>query len=107
MMLARFGQRSESRQLRQRDIHPEGTRADLERADPAPELFAQVAAQYRANREAYQGQLEGERSALAKAQQDLNSAIEMESRLTQTLPIYQEQEDVKRLVMPVSRIHEI
>ena len=57
-----------------------------------PELFSQVAAQYRANREAYQGQLEGERSALTKAQQDLNSAIEMESRLRQTLPIYQEQE---------------
>ncbi|MGH6631117.1 MAG: biotin/lipoyl-binding protein, partial [Burkholderiales bacterium] len=31
------------------------------------ELFAQVAAQYRANREAFQGQREGERAALAKA----------------------------------------
>ncbi|MGH8766811.1 MAG: HlyD family type I secretion periplasmic adaptor subunit [Burkholderiales bacterium] len=56
------------------------------------ELFAQVAAQYRANREAYQGQREGERAALVKAEQDLHGALEMESRLRQTLPIYREQE---------------
>ncbi len=56
------------------------------------ELFRQVAAQYRANREAYFDQMESERALLAKAQQELRAAQEMESRLRQTVPIYIEQE---------------
>jgi hemolysin D len=57
-----------------------------------PELFAQASAQHSANREAYSSQLESERAVLAKAEQDLKGAIEMESRLRQIVPIYQEQE---------------
>ncbi|HWA12787.1 MAG TPA: HlyD family type I secretion periplasmic adaptor subunit [Burkholderiales bacterium] len=57
-----------------------------------PALFAQAAAQYRANREAYASQVESERAVLARAEQDLNGAVEMESRLAQTVPIYREQE---------------
>jgi hemolysin D len=56
------------------------------------ELHQQVASQYRANREAYADQMESERAQLAKAQQELRSAQEMESRLRQTVPIYIEQE---------------
>ncbi len=78
-------------QLRRIEAELRGAPFLLQEGD-RPELFAQVAAQYRANREAYQGQREGERAALAKAEQDLSGALEMESRLRQTLPIYQEQE---------------
>ncbi len=56
------------------------------------DLYAQAVAQYRANRGAYRSQLESEQAVLAKAGQDLNGAIEMESRLRQIVPIYQEQE---------------
>jgi len=56
------------------------------------DLHAQAAAQYRANREAYRSQMDSEQAVLAKAEQDLNGAIEMESRLRQIVPIYQEQE---------------
>jgi hemolysin D len=57
-----------------------------------PDLFAQASAQHRANREAHASQLESERAVLAKAEQDLKGAIEMETRLRQIVPIYQEQE---------------
>ncbi len=55
-------------------------------------LFAKVEAQYRSRRLAYQDALETERAALAKAQHDLNSSLEVQSKLRQTLPIFQEQE---------------
>ena len=57
-----------------------------------PDLVQQVAAQSLANRRAYESQLEGEQAALAKAGQDLNGALEMESRLKQIVPIYMETE---------------
>jgi len=56
------------------------------------DLYRQVAAQYRANRQAYNDQLEGARAVLAKAEQERKAAQEMEARLKQTLPIYMEQE---------------
>ena len=56
------------------------------------DLIQQVTAQSLANRRAYESQLESEQAALAKAQQDLSGAMEMESRLKQTVPIYQETE---------------
>ena len=62
--------------------HP-GDRADL---------IQQVTAQTLANRRAYESQLESEQATLAKAGQDLNVALEMESRLKQTVPIYIETE---------------
>lgn len=55
-------------------------------------LFSQVDAQYRSHRLAYQDALETERAALSKARHDLKSAFEVESKLKQTLPIFQEQE---------------
>lgn len=57
-----------------------------------PALFSQVEAQYRAHRLAYQDAIDTERAALSKAQHDLKSALEVESKLKQTLPIFQEQE---------------
>ena len=56
------------------------------------DLIEQVTAQSLANRRAYESQLESEQATLAKAQQDLNGAMEMQSRLQQTVPIYQETE---------------
>ena len=57
-----------------------------------PDLIQQVTAQALANRRAYESQLESEQAALAKAEQDLSGAMDMESRLKQTVPIYQETE---------------
>ena len=57
-----------------------------------PDLIQQVTAQALANRRAYESQLESEQAALTKAEQDLSGAMDMESRLKQTVPIYQETE---------------
>src|SRR5262245_38839980 len=54
-------------------------------------LYAQVDAQYRARRQAYLDALGAERALLAKARQDLQSALEVEGKLKQTTPIYSEQ----------------
>jgi HlyD family secretion protein len=54
-------------------------------------LFDQIDAQYRARRLAQQDALEGERTLLVKAQQDLHAAVEVESKLKKTVPIYREQ----------------
>jgi HlyD family secretion protein len=62
------------------------------KADDAPALFGQVDAQHRARREAYQDALDTERALLAKSQQDLKAAVEVEAKLVRTAPIYQEQE---------------
>src|SRR4051812_8396893 len=64
----------------------------VKKPQDGPALFAQVDAQYRSHRLAYQDALETERAALTKAQHDLKSAIEVESKLKQTLPIFVEQE---------------
>src|SRR5258706_7957869 len=60
------------------------------------DLIQQVTAQSLANRRAYESQLESEQAALAKAGQDLNGALDMESRLKQTVPIYLETEAAHR-----------
>jgi HlyD family secretion protein len=49
-------------------------------------------AQYRARRQAHLDAVGAEQAVLAKAQQDLKAALETESKLQQTLPIYQDQE---------------
>ena len=64
----------------------------LRRPGEAPEIFRQVEAQFRARRQAYQDTLAAERAVIAKAQQDLKGAGEIEGKLRQTAPIYQEQE---------------
>ena len=78
-------------QLRRIDAELKGVPLVKQSGDRAA-LFAQVDAQYRSHRLAYQDALDTERAALAKAQNDLRSAIEIESKLKQTLPIFREQE---------------
>ena len=78
-------------QLRRIDAELKGAPLLKNPSDDAA-LFAQVEAQYRSHRLAYQDALDTERAALAKAQHDLNSSLEVQSKLKQTLPIFQEQE---------------
>lgn len=62
------------------------------RPGDSAELYAQVDAQQRARAQAYRDALDTERAALAKAQGDLKSALEVESKLRKTGPLYREQE---------------
>ena len=77
--------------LRRIDAELAGVEPEQEAGDP-PELFGQMLAQYRARRQAHIDAIGGEQAVLAKAQQDLSGALETESKLRQTLPIYQDQE---------------
>ena len=63
------------------------------RKDDPPELFAQVDAQYRARRQAYLDAVATEQSVLAKAEQDLKGAAEVQQKLAKMLPLYREQEE--------------
>jgi HlyD family secretion protein len=81
-----------SLQLRRIDAELSGAALAARRGDP-PELFAQVEAQYRARRQAFLDSLETERATLAKAEQELRAAREVESKLRKQLPIYREQEE--------------
>jgi HlyD family secretion protein len=82
---------SRSLQLRRIDAELAGTSLAPRAGDP-PALFAQVDAQFRARRQAYLDSVETEKSILAKAEQDLRSAKEIEAKLRKQLPIYREQE---------------
>ncbi len=62
------------------------------RADDPPELVGQVEAQLNAHRQAHLGALEIERAMLAKAEQDLSSAGEVEAKLQKTIPLFLQQE---------------
>lgn len=62
------------------------------KSDDPPALFAQVEAQHRARRQAYQDAIDAEHALLAKAQQDLKASQEIEAKLSRTAPIYREQE---------------
>jgi hemolysin D len=77
--------------LRRIDAELAGIEPKREPDDPAG-LFAQVLAQYQARRQAHLDAVDTEKAVLAKAQQDLRAALETESKLRQTLPIYQDQE---------------
>ncbi|MES2771792.1 MAG: HlyD family type I secretion periplasmic adaptor subunit [Pseudomonadota bacterium] len=59
--------------------------------DP-PALSAEVAAQYRANRNALDAALAEERSRLLKARAELAAARQVQEKLTQTLPHYRDQD---------------
>jgi HlyD family secretion protein len=61
--------------------------------DAPPELLAQMMSQYRTNRQAYVDALEAERSVRVRAEQQLQSALAQESKLRQTAPIYEAQEE--------------
>jgi HlyD family secretion protein len=78
-------------QLRRIDAELKGARLQRSADDP-PELAAQVAAQLEARRQAYLDALGAEQAVLAKAQHDLASAGEIETKLMQTTPILREQE---------------
>ena len=78
-------------QLRRIQAELSGAPFEIAKSDP-PAMYQQVLAQYHANREAFRSQIENEQAALAKAEQDLKGAVEMESRLKQTVPIYRETE---------------
>ncbi len=61
-------------------------------ADDSPELFSQVEAQLNARRQAHLGALDIERAILIKAEQDLKSAEEVETKLQKTIPLFVQQE---------------
>ena len=82
------------KRLQLRRIDAELGRVPWQRlADDPPELFAQVEAQFHAHRQAHLGGLDIERALLAKAEQDLNSAQEIEAKLQKTIPLFKQQED--------------
>lgn len=81
------------RRLQLRRIDAELAGAMLSRrSDESADLFAQVDQQHRARRQAHLDMLSTERAMLAKAEQDLRMASEVEAKLGRTLPIYREQE---------------
>ena len=66
--------------------------APIQRPEDSPEVFTQMFAQYRARRQAQTDAVDAQRAVLSKTEQDLQAALEMQSKLKQTLPIYQAQE---------------
>jgi hemolysin D len=77
-------------QLRRIDAELSGTPMKRQPGDK-PQLFAQVEAQHGARRQAHEDRLAEERTLLARAQQDIRVAQEVEAKLRKTLPIYREQ----------------
>jgi hemolysin D len=83
--------RSKSLQLRRIDAEL-GTAPLAMRDNDDAAAFAQVQAQFQARRQANRDAIEAEQAIMAKAEQDLKGALEVESKFTRTLPIYQQQE---------------
>lgn len=81
------------KRLQLRRIEAELAGRELRKApdDPAA-LFAQVASQLHANRRAHRDALDAQTSVRLRAQQDLRAAMELESKLKKTAPIYEAQE---------------
>jgi len=77
--------------LRRIDAELSGVDFPREEGDP-PALAAEIAAQYRANRNALDAALAEERSRLAKARAELASALQVQARLNEVLPHYRDQE---------------
>jgi HlyD family secretion protein len=80
-----------SLQLRRIDAELSGAPLEQEPADP-PRLYAEVAAQWQANRRALEDALAQERSVLERARQSHAAALEVKAKLEQTLPHYRAQE---------------
>lgn len=57
-----------------------------------PELFAEVDAQFRTRRQAYQDALDAEKATLTRAEQDYRASAQQEAKLAQTSPLLKEQE---------------
>jgi HlyD family secretion protein len=78
-------------QLRRIDAELSGVEPVAQPEDP-PEVFQQMAAQYRARRQAQFDALATERAVLARTEQDLRGAQEQAAKLRKMLPIYVDQE---------------
>ena len=80
------------KRLQVRRIEAELANTPLRRQldDPA-DIYAQVEAQYHARRQAYLDAVGAEQATLLKAQHDLQSAVEIQAKLHQSIPIYREQ----------------
>lgn len=74
-------------QLRRIDAELAGLPMYTEAAD-SPEIFAQVASQYAAHRQAYQDAVAQEQALLAKTRHDLQAAEELARKLRETVPTY-------------------
>lgn len=74
-------------QLRRIDAELAGLPMRREAAD-APEIYAQVANQYAAHRQAYQDALAQEQAILAKTRHDLQASEELARKLRDTVPTY-------------------
>lgn len=61
--------------------------------DEDPVLFAEVAAQFTANRQSFESSLAEERYAGNQALQQAKAALEIRDKLEKTLPLYREQDD--------------
>jgi HlyD family secretion protein len=79
-------------QLRRIDAELAGARLERDEADP-PALYAEVEAQWAANRRALEDALAQERSVLERARQNHAAAAEVKTKLEQTLPHYRAQEE--------------
>jgi hemolysin D len=77
-------------QLRRIDAELAGSSLKAAREDP-PELVAQLEAQMRARRQAHADAVGTEEALRARSVHDLGSALEIESKLRQTEPMYREQ----------------
>jgi HlyD family secretion protein len=78
-------------QLRRIDAELAGKPMQQQSGD-SPEMFAEVAAQYRARRQAYLDGLEAEQAALAKADQDYRAALQQEAKFARIVPLVQAQD---------------
>lgn len=62
------------------------------KTDDPPQLAQEIAAQYRANRSAFEAALAEERSRLIKAKQDMAAAEQVRKKLEEVLPHYRNQD---------------
>lgn len=79
-------------QLRRIDAEMKGASITRQSGDDAG-LLAQVEAQHRARRQAYQDSVDTEKAVLIKVQQDLKAAQEIEAKLQKTVPMHKETAD--------------
>lgn len=77
--------------LRRIEAELSGRPFQTETSDPSA-LAQEIAAQYRANRAAFEAALAEERSQLVKARQELAAAEQVKRKLEETLPYYRDQD---------------
>jgi hemolysin D len=90
--LASLGNEAALKRLTLRRIDAELAGQPLQqKKDDPPALYTEILAQYNARRRAYQDALNQETEVLIKAKQDLLAAQQIQTKLTATLPIIEEQ----------------